>query len=211
MASDNDPPRARRTGGRSARVHAAVLEATADVLFESGFDALSIREIAGRAEVHESSIYRRWGTKADLVLDALLSRVGQEVPTPDTGSLREDLLVTLRAVKAFLGTPLGENLVRMALRQDIFSKSDHARYWTDRFTRASAMLDRAEARGELRPGIDRFITIETLIGPLYFRFLLPREPLEEGVLEAVVDLVLTGLAAERPSAPEGTRTSNADQ
>jgi AcrR family transcriptional regulator len=192
-------------------VHAAVLEATVDVLFQGGFDTLSIREIAERAEVHESSIYRRWGTKADLVLDALLSRVGQEVPTPDTGSLREDLLVTLRAVKAFLGTPLGENLVRMALRQDIFSKSDHARYWTDRFTRASAMLDRAEARGELRPGIDRFITIETLIGPLYFRFLLTREPLEEGVLEAVVDLVLTGLAAERPSAPEGTRTSNADQ
>jgi AcrR family transcriptional regulator len=199
MANDSDPPRARRTGGRSARVHAAVLEATANVLFESGFDALSIREIAERAEVHESSIYRRWGTKADLVVDALLSRLGQEVPTPDTGSLREDLLVTLRAVKAFLGTPLGENLVRMALRQDIFSHSDHARYWTDRFTRGSAMLDRAEARGELRSGVDRFLTIETLIGPLYFRFLLTREPLDEGVLETVVDLMLTGIAIERPS------------
>jgi AcrR family transcriptional regulator len=138
-----------------------VLEATVDVLFESGFDTLSIREIAERAEVHESSIYRRWGTKADLVVDALLSRLGQEVPTPDTGSLRGDLLASLRAVKAFLGTPLGENLVRMALRQDIFSKGDHARYWTDRFTRASAMLDRAEARGELRSGVDRFLTIET--------------------------------------------------
>ena len=46
-----------------------------------------------------------------------------------------DLLVTLRKVNAFLGTPLGENLVRMALRQDGFSYSDHSRYWTDRFTR----------------------------------------------------------------------------
>lgn len=204
MADDNDPPRTRRTGGRSARVHAAVLKATVDVLFESGFDALSVREIAERAEVHESSIYRRWGTKADLVVDALLSRLGQDVPTPDTGSLREDLLATLRAVKAFLGTPLGENLVRMALRKDIFSKSDHARYWTDRFTRGSAMLDRAEARGELRPGINRFLTIETLIGPLYFRFLLTREPMDEGVLETVVDLVLTGIAVERPSASQPT-------
>jgi AcrR family transcriptional regulator len=204
MANDNEPPRARRTGGRSARVHAAVLEATADVLFDSGFDALLVREVAERADVHESSIYRRWGTKENLVVDALLSRLGHEVPTPDTGSLREDLLVALRAVKAFLGTPLGENLVRMALRQDIFSKSDHARYWNDRFTRASAMLDRAEARGELRPGIDRFLTIETLIGPLYFRFLLTREPLDEGVLETIVDLVLTGIAVEHPSSSQPT-------
>jgi AcrR family transcriptional regulator len=179
-----------------------VLEATVDVLFESGFDTLSIRGIAERAGVHESSIYRRWGTKAELVGDALLSRVGQEVPTPDTGSLREDLLVTLRSVKAFLGTPLGENLVRMALRQDIGSHSDHSRYWTDRFTRASAMLDRAEERGELRPGVDRFLTIETLIGPLYFRFLLTREPLDDGVLESVVDLVLTGIAVEPSASPE---------
>jgi len=59
-------------------------------------------------------IYRHWGTKADLVLDALLSRLGQEVPTPDTGSLRGDLLAALRAVMAFLTTPLGKNLVRMA-------------------------------------------------------------------------------------------------
>jgi AcrR family transcriptional regulator len=181
-----------------------VLKATADILFESGFDTLSIKEIAERAEVNESSIYRRWGTKADLVVDALLSRLGHEVPTPDTGSLRGDLLASLRAVKAFLGTPLGENLVRMALRQDIFSNSDHARYWTDRFTRASAMLDRAEARGELRPGVDRFLTIETLIGPLYFRFLLTREPLDDAALEAVVDLVLTGIAVERASSPEPT-------
>ena len=175
-------------------MHAAVLDSTVDVLFERGFDTLSIRDIAERAGVHESSVYRRWGTKADLVVDALLSRLGQEVPTPDTGSLRGDLVALLRAVIAFLGTPLGENLVRMALRQDIFSHSDHSRYWTDRFTRGSAMLDRAEARGELRPGVDRFLTIETLIGPLYFRFLLTREPLDEDVLESVVDLVLTGIA-----------------
>ena len=66
------------------------------------------------------------------------------------------------------------------------------------------MLDRAEERGELRSGVDRFLTIETLIGPLYFRFLLTREPLDEGVLETVVDLVLTGIAVERPSASQPT-------
>ena len=176
----------------------AVLTATVDVLCESGFDALSVREIAERAGVHESSIYRRWGTKADLVSDALASRMGLEVPTPDTGSLREDLLALLRALAAFIGTPLGENVVRMALRRDL-PDSDAARdrFWTDRFTRGAVILDRAEARGELRPGIDRFLTLETLVGPLYLRLLLTREPLNEAIIENVVDLILTGIAAER--------------
>jgi AcrR family transcriptional regulator len=198
MVNGNELPRARRTGGRSARVRAAVLTATVDVLFESGFDTLSIREIAKRAGIHESSIYRRWGTKADLVSDALASRMGVEVPTPDTGSLREDLLALLRALAAFIGTPLGENLVRMALRQDL-PDSDAARdrFWTDRFTRASVILDRAEARGELRSGIDRFLTLETLVGPLYLRLLLTREPLNEAIVDNVVNLMLTGIAAER--------------
>ena len=178
-------------------MHTAVLTATVDVLYKSGFDALSVREIAERAEVHESSIYRRWGTKAGLVVDALLSRMGQEIPTPDTGSLREDLLASLRAAAAFLGTPLGENLVRMALRQDLFANRDHERFFTDRLTRAAVILDRAEARGELRPGIDRFLTLETLVGPLYLRLLLTREPLNETIIENVVDLMLTGIAAER--------------
>jgi AcrR family transcriptional regulator len=116
---DDDPPLVRRTGGRSARVRTSVLEATIDVLSESGFDTLSIKEVADRAKVHESSIYRRWGTKADLAIDALLSVAQLEVPTPDTGSLREDLLALLRAIAGFLGTPLGENMVRMALRIDL--------------------------------------------------------------------------------------------
>ena len=180
-------------------MRAAVLTVTVDVLSESGFDALSIREIAKRAGVHESSIYRRWGTKADLVSDALASRMGLEVPTPDTGSLREDLLALLRAAAAFISTPLGENVVRMALRRDL-PDSDAARdrFWTDRFTRGSVILDRAEARGELRPGIDRFLTLETLVGPLYLRLLLTREPLNETIIENVVDLMLTGIAAEHP-------------
>jgi AcrR family transcriptional regulator len=191
-------PRSRRTGGRSNRVRVAVLEATVDVLGESGFDTLSIREIAKRAGVHETSIYRRWGTRANLAVDALLSRSGLEIPTPDTGSLREDLLGLLRALAAFISTPLGENLVRIALRRDLpNSDATREKFWSDRFTRASVILDRAEARGELRSNVDRFLTLETLVAPLYLRLLLTREPVGDSVLESVVDLVLSGIAVER--------------
>jgi AcrR family transcriptional regulator len=175
-------------------VRTSVLKATIEVLFETGFDTLSIREVAERAEVHESSIYRRWGTKSNLAFEALLSRARHDIPTPDTGSLREDLLVLIRSVAGFLGTPLGENMVRMALRDDL-PNSDAARdkYWNDRFTRASAILDRAENRGELRSGVDRFLTIEALVGPLYLRMLLTKESLDDRVLEMIVDLVVSGI------------------
>jgi AcrR family transcriptional regulator len=175
-------------------VRTSVLEATIEVLFETGFDTLSIREVAERAEVHESSIYRRWGTKSNLAFDALLSRARLEIPTPDTGSLHEDLLVLIRAVAGFLDTPLGENMVRMALRNDLpNSNAARDKYWNDRFTRASAILDRAENRGELRSGVDRFLTIETLVGPLYLRMLLTKESLDDKVLEMIVDLVVSGI------------------
>jgi len=197
VTKSNEAPPARRTGGRSARVRTSVLEATIEVLFETGFDTLSIREVAERAEVHESSIYRRWGTKSNLAFEALLSRARLDIPTPDTGSLREDLLVLIRSVAGFLGTPLGENMVRMALRDDL-PNSDAARdkYWNDRFTRASAILDRAENRGELRSGVDRFLTIETLVGPLYLRMLLTKESLDDRVLEMIVDLVVSGIVVD---------------
>jgi hypothetical protein len=85
-------------------------------------------------------------------------------------------------------------MVRMALRNDLpNSDAARAKYWNDRFTRASAILDRAENRGELRSGVDRFLTIETLVGPLYLRMLLTKESLDDRVLEMIVDLVVSGI------------------
>ncbi len=178
LGCQSAPPDSRRALRPHPQSRLEESQATIDVLFANGIDALSIREIAHRAGVHETSIYRRWGTKANLALDALLSKTGTEIPTADTGSLRDDLLALLRALATFISTPLGENLVRLALRQDQPNPdTTRERFWTDRFTRASVILDRAEARGELRPHIDRFRTLETLVAPLYLRLLLTREPL----------------------------------
>ena len=110
MTATRPPAKARRTGGRSARVREAVLRATLDALLAGGSDDLSIREVAQRAGVHETSVYRRWGTRANLILDAVLSEVEAAVPVPDTGSLRGDLLALLSAIAAFITTPLGQVL-----------------------------------------------------------------------------------------------------
>src|SRR5690242_6239577 len=196
MTATRPPAKARRTGGRSARVREAVLRATLDALLAGGADDLSIRDVAQRAGVHETSIYRRWGTKANLILDAVLIEVQAAVPVPDTGSLRGDLLALMTSIAAFIATPVGQLLLRLALRDDL--PEDHAareRFWAERFTTGQTVLRRAQARGELRPGLDYRLTIETLIGALYVRLLLTREPVDDNAAEQVVDLIMAGIAA----------------
>ena len=63
----------RRPGGRSERIRQSVIEATMAVLRDRGWDQFSIAEVASRAGVHETSIYRRWGTRERLATDALLA------------------------------------------------------------------------------------------------------------------------------------------
>src|SRR5512144_909234 len=85
----------RRPGGRSARVRASVLEAAFAVLRETGSEAFSIADVAARSGVHETSIYRRWGTKSALILEASLHFAQGAIAIPDTGALRTDLIALL--------------------------------------------------------------------------------------------------------------------
>jgi AcrR family transcriptional regulator len=185
----------RRTGGRSARVRAAVIDATLTALRTRGLDDLSITQIAQRAGVHPTTIYRRWGGRSNLALDAVLSGTEAEIPAPDTGSLRGDLLAVVRGIAAFLGTPLGELVVRLALRRDL-PEYEAARggYWAQRFRSGAALFERARARGELRANVDPVLALETLIGPMYVRMLMTGEPLDDALLVRCVDLVMNGIA-----------------
>src|SRR6476646_9810011 len=75
----DEPPARPRPGGRSARVRAAVLDATIALLREEG-DAFGIPQVAARAGVHETSIYRRWGSREALIVEAVRAHIGEEVP-----------------------------------------------------------------------------------------------------------------------------------
>ena len=81
-----------RTGGRSERVVRDVLRATIDELARSGYAALRVDDVAARAGVNKTTVYRRWPTKTDLVAAAIRASAGQHEPVPDTGSARRDLV-----------------------------------------------------------------------------------------------------------------------
>ena len=110
-------PKGKRLGGRSARINEAVLTATFQLLAEAGLKNFSIRAVSARANVHETSIYRRWGTPQSLILEACLHFMENAIPIEDTGLLRSDLVAISKRAMATLGGPQGKvvlALIRLA-------------------------------------------------------------------------------------------------
>jgi AcrR family transcriptional regulator len=196
MGPMNEATIRRRTGGRSARVREAVLKATLQAVAEHGADAISISEIARRAEVHETSIYRRWPSKEHLLLDALLDYSEAKLPIPDTGTLRGDLIAFATAVTAYLDSPLGRTLARaMAVAGDDGPlAAGRAQFWKSRLDLASAIIARAKDRGEIATDLDAATALELVIAPPHFRALLTRQPIDEQTIGNLVDTLLAGLA-----------------
>jgi AcrR family transcriptional regulator len=187
----------RRPGGRSARVRAAVLQAALEAMAEYGAGGVTISEIARRAGVHATSVQRRWGTAENVTLDAMLTRSQEELPVPDTGTLREDLIAFARLIAAYLATPLGTALSRtMAVAEDDPDMAEgRLQFWRARYDIARVMISRAIERRELAAGTDSQLALELLIAPLHFRALLTRQPIDDTMIEQVVDTLLRGLAA----------------
>jgi AcrR family transcriptional regulator len=186
--------RVQRPGGRSARVRAAVLAATLAELADRGYSGASLDDVAARAEVHKTTVYRRWRTKEALVLDAMLAQASQTVAVPDTGTLRGDLLELARRSAAIQTSPAGEAVIRAVAGEAPGNPQIAAasrRFWAERLQLDRTILQRARDRGEIGAATLRRPVIEALLGPLYFRLLVTGEPLDDAYIESVVDLVCT--------------------
>lgn len=178
-----------------------MLGATAELLAERGYDGTSIEDVAARAGVHKTTVYRRWPTKPELVFDAARQHSAEAVPVPDTGTLLDDLRALARSVVANIGPDGGarrsRSLVAAAASSDDVGVAMQA-FWADRLAASRPIIERAIERGELPTDADPNLIIEALIGPLWVRLLLTGEPITDDLADRVADLVVHG-AARRPS------------
>lgn len=184
----------RRTGGRSARVVRDVLDATVDALAHSGYAALSFEDVAARAGVSRTTLYRRWPTKPDLVRAALLRFAEERPRIADTGSLRGDLLAALRTCLDPEQAARDAGLLR-ALMADYDDPELVAlsRLVRDRARQPGvAAVERAIARGELPPGTDPLVVLEPATFTLVLRGAIFGEPLDPAFAERLVDVIIAG-------------------
>jgi AcrR family transcriptional regulator len=184
----------KRVGGRSARVHDAVLKSVFELLAEGGVENLSIAEVAARAGVHETSIYRRWPSHDLLILDACRHVMEDAIPIPNTGSLKGDLIALQRDAREMLGSSQGRVIIALTHLQNANSRARRHAYWQQRFEHLRPVFDRAVARGEFPGDADPIVAIQTLIAPLYFRFLVTVEPLDDWPIAELAERLVTSYA-----------------
>ncbi|MDA5279590.1 TetR/AcrR family transcriptional regulator [Streptomyces sp. Isolate_45] len=166
----------RRTGGRSARVRAQVLEAVGALLLEAGYDGLTVDAVAERAGVHRTTVYRRWGDVGRLLADVLDAASDGTWSPPDTGSLENDLTALNQEVYEALAG--GGPNVTTALIAAGFRSAEAAaalsRFWEDRYARCAVVVTRAADRGELPGPADSRALLVAATAPLYHELLLLR-------------------------------------
>jgi AcrR family transcriptional regulator len=196
----------RRDAGRprGEPIEAALLARTLEELVEHGIDGASVERIARAAAVNKTSVYRRFGTREGLIA-AALERVAGDVGAKlsDQGSLRKDLELVAEEVATLLRAPMGQSLARAAFSEAVDSEiaALAAREMGRPRASALAMVERARARGEWRPGIGPDVVLAALVGALLHRALLERAPLTPAFVRQVVDLVATGAAPPRKVIP----------
>jgi AcrR family transcriptional regulator len=200
---------ARKVGRpRSEQSHQAILEATLEALAQEGFTAMSIEGIAARAHVGKATIYRRWSSKEDLAIEALLS-LQAEVPHIDTGNLREDLIALVQGGLQFVQKhPYAEHITLRMMGEIRTSPQAFRAFLTRlirlRLQRITLVIERAKARGEIRPEVDPLLVHSMLIGSL-FMLIVMQAAIEDTLMlptpEQIVDVVLRGIEVH-----EGRRT-----
>lgn len=190
MSAEHTPTPLRRRGEPMRR---AVLAATVDLLTAEGLAGTTVAAVARAAGVHETSVYRRWKTRENLLLDALGSHADDALPAPDTGDVRRDLVQLMSAVAGYLSSPQGAALLQLGASPDAGAvEAERLPYWDARLRHGEVLVRRGVERGELDPETDPRLVAEMLAGPLFARVLLTGAPLEEGLARRIVDLALDG-------------------
>jgi AcrR family transcriptional regulator len=160
---------------------------------------LSVERIARAAEVNKTSVYRRWPTRGALVA-AALERVLQDLDrgSPDTGSLRSDLLAMANGIAALLREPLGRELARAAFTAD--AGPELAALATRQLasnTAARELAERARARGELRAEVDASLLLDLVAGSLLHHVMIMQAAPSKRWIESLVTVLVAGVAPPR--------------
>jgi AcrR family transcriptional regulator len=181
-----------RDPSRDGVIRAAILRLLAEV----GYGALTMDAVASEAGVGKATIYRRWRTKQDLVVDTISDLNRVEATPPDTGSLEGDLRQMLRSLVAVITGPTGAatlSLLSTVPHQPALAeafRNGPLAVWRHAFEQIWA---RAEQRGEARPGLAGSVIAETTSALLVQRWLLTGEPVDEAYADDVLDTVVLPL------------------
>ncbi|MBW4720679.1 TetR/AcrR family transcriptional regulator [Saccharothrix obliqua] len=184
---------------RDASRDDALRRAALEVMAEVGYRALTMDAVAARARAGKATIYRRWESKLDLVIDTCTHLATENLAEPDTGSLAGDLREFLASFAGFLSGPIGK--AAQALVGELPHEPELATAFRDTFLIAQRdvlrrILERADERGELRADAPRGMAVELAGAALIYRLMLTGDPLDLPFVDRVVEQVLLPLVGK---------------
>ncbi|TVR25249.1 MAG: TetR/AcrR family transcriptional regulator [Ilumatobacter sp.] len=183
--------------GRSEDARRKVLEAGVGILLDDGVPAFTVEAVAKRSGVAKTTIYRHWPDPDQLLVDTLRSTI-EPIPTPNTGSLQDDLEKVLadlapcdpddtdRQTRMLFGV-----LQRAADEPALLAAFDDLMH--ERFGPIRTLLELAQGRGDIVDDLDLDLAVDLVIGPLLHRHLMRRQPVDPADTTRVVHHVIAGL------------------
>ncbi|NEB06058.1 TetR/AcrR family transcriptional regulator [Streptomyces sp. SID13726] len=209
MQSRTPAPRA--TGRpRSAAADTAILAATRAALVELGWSKLTLGDVATRAGVAKTTLYRRWAGKNELVVDAV-AELFDELELPDSGTLAADIEGVVLQFAAILARPEAKSGLMAVVAESIRDDALRERIRASIVTRQKRLVlegrARAQARGELPPEPDSQqaartvdLIFDMVAGAVVHRTLVSAEPADEDWVRGFTQILLTGLAGASAAA-----------
>lgn len=192
--ADGAAPRGRP---RSSAADAAILAAARELLAEQGWPGLTVEAVAARAGVAKTTVYRRWSSRADLAIGAVAETMAAG-ELPPAASATDDVRQALRTHADVLSAPEAHAAYLAVVAASASDAELHERFAAQVLDRGRRLIidgvARAEARGEVRPGIDVDLLHDLLAGALVHRVLIRGQVADDAFVDALVELLQTGTA-----------------
>lgn len=188
----------RRGRPRDTSADERILQAAGRLILERGFDKVTVDDVASLARAGKATVYRRWASKEDLAVAALELLYRQEVPLPDTGSVRKDLAEYYTSALDFAGSPAGYAYIRMSMAESLRDPRISALHQSASATQerlVEEMLQRGIDRGEIRSDAPLQLAISLLGGIITQTAALERPMPTSADVEAILDLLFEGIGA----------------
>jgi AcrR family transcriptional regulator len=187
-----------------------ILDSTLSLLASVGYDRLTMDAVASAAKASKATLYRRWATKAELVIDALDRAKGApQVEDADTGTLRGDLVAMACHERGFndeTSLAVFASVVTAVHRDKDFSEAFQTRFVLPKAAQARRVYERARDRGEISPDVDIDLLSEVLGAVILHRSFVLQRPVDDQTVERIIDEIVLPAAA-RTSQPVTPSTS----
>ncbi len=198
-AMSTPPVEVRRKRGRprDPQADGRILAAASALILVRGFDSMTVDEVASTAGVGKATVYRRWARKEDLAVAAMEQLYRDEMPPPDTGSIRGDLRALFGSVLAFVNSPAGTDYIRTTIKESMRDERIATLYReaSERAEQnAMVVFERAISRGEVRPDTPMTAAVQLLGALVVMRAITGQEMPALDEVDQMVELVLNGIS-----------------